>query len=78
MLKPIVRAGQNCSLLIPDYLLVVQEADAQQAIQHLARENARVPNVRDLQAGHEREGFRPVGTRVARDARFGMAGVCGA
>src|ERR1022692_2868470 len=38
MLEPVERARQNRALLVPDNLLVVQEPDAQEAIQDLACE----------------------------------------
>ena len=73
MLKPVVRPREHRPALVPDDLLGVQEADAQQAVENLAREHRGVPDVSDLQARHQFEGLRPVGARVAGDRRFGVA-----
>ena len=51
----------------------MDEADPQQAVQHLAREFGSVPDVGDLEARHQFEGFGPVGARVAGDRRLGVA-----
>ena len=34
-LKPVMRAGENCSVLVPNDLLVMHEPDLKQAIQRL-------------------------------------------
>ncbi len=58
---------------VPDDLLVVEEADPQQAVRDLAGELRGVPDVGDLQARDEFEGFRPIGARVPGDGRLGVA-----
>ena len=73
VLKPIQRAGEDRALLVPDYLLVMDEPDPQQAIEHFPREPRGVPHVGDLETGDEFEGVRPIGPRVAADRGFGMA-----
>src|SRR5579871_1813262 len=69
MLEPIVSSREDRAALVPNDLLMVQEADAQQPIEHLAREFAGVPDVADLEAWDERERFRPIGASVGRDRR---------
>ena len=73
MLIPVVRARENRPALVPDDLLRIQKADPQQAVEHFAREDGRVPDVGDLKTRHQFEGLRPVGARVAGDGRFGVA-----
>src|SRR5579864_5762554 len=73
MLEPVVRSREDGAAFIPDNLLVMQEPDAQQAVQNLAREFAGVPDVGHLETGNEREGFRPVSPRISGDGRFGVA-----
>ena len=73
MLKPVVRPREHRPPFVPDDLLVMQEADPQQAVEHFARELRCVPDVRDLEARHQFEGFGPVGARVAGDRGFGVA-----
>src|SRR5260370_4824529 len=70
VLKPGVRAREHCPALVPDDLLVVQEADAQQAIKNLASELRSVPDVRHLETRNQREGFGPIGARVTGDRRL--------
>ena len=73
MLKPVVRPREDRPALVPDDLLVVQEADPQQAVEHLAREHRGVPDVSDLEARHQFECFGPVGPGVAGDRGLGVA-----
>ncbi len=73
VLKPVVRAREHCPALVPDDLLVVQEADAQQAIKNLASELRSVPDVRHLETRNQREGFGPIGARVTGDRRLRVA-----
>ncbi len=73
VLKPVQRSGEHRALLVPDDLLVVDEADAQEAGEDFGREPGCVPDVGHLQAGHELERPAPVGSRVSADARFVMA-----
>ena len=58
---------------VPDDLLGIEKADAEQAIQHLAGEDGRMPHVRDLQTRHQFKGLGPIGARVPRDRCFGVA-----
>jgi hypothetical protein len=60
-----VRAGEHGAPFVPDDLLVMEKADAEQTIEHFARELAGVPHVSDLETRHQRESFRPVGARIA-------------
>ena len=62
-----MRPGENRPAFVPDDLLRIQEADPQQAVQNLAGEFRGVPDVSDLEAGHQGEGLRPVGAGVAGD-----------
>src|ERR1035441_10521300 len=61
MLKPVQRSCEHRALLVPDDLLVVDEADTQEPREHLACELGGVPDVADLQEREKREGFRPIG-----------------
>lgn len=58
VLKPIVRSGEHRSPLIPDDLLMVQEADPQQAIEYLPSELRCVEYVPDFEARHEYQSAR--------------------
>src|ERR1035437_8406773 len=73
VLKPVERPRQDRAPLVPNNLLMMFEADAQQAVQNLARELRGVPDVRNLQARHEFESLGPVGPRVSRDGRLSVA-----
>lgn len=57
MLEPVVGSRQNGSALIPDYLLVMEEPDTQQAIEDFARKFRGVPNVRRLERRNQLERF---------------------
>src|SRR5215469_10802366 len=72
MLKPIERTYEDGALLVPNDLLMVDEPDTQQAVEYLTSESRCVPNVSGLQAGHQLEGFRPIGTVVSADRGLGM------
>src|SRR5579862_4094747 len=74
VLEPVERARQDSTSLVPDDLLVVLEADTQQAIEDFPGEFRGVPHVADLQARHEGKSFGPVRPRVARDLGFRVAG----
>ena len=69
VLEPVMRSREHRAALVPNDLLMVQEADAKQAIEHLARKFAGVPDVADLEVWDERERFRPIGASVTGDAR---------
>jgi hypothetical protein len=71
--EPIGRPGKNGAPFVPDNLLVMQEAYPQQAVQNFARELRRMPNVANLQAGHQCERFRPIGARVRGNGRVPVA-----
>lgn len=73
LLKPVQRAREHRSPLVPYDLLVMLEADAQQPVEDLTGEFGCMPNVGSLQARHEFKRFGPVGARVAGDCRFGVA-----
>ena len=73
MLIPIMGSREHRAALVPDDLLRVQQADPQKAVQNFAREDGRVPDVYNLLARHQFEGFRPIGARVPRDGRLGVA-----
>jgi hypothetical protein len=64
MLEPIQRPCEHRALLVPDYLLVVDEADVQESRKHLAGELGGVPDVSDLQIRQKRECFRPICPRI--------------
>src|ERR1700683_5009462 len=72
MLVPIMGARQHGAPFVPDDLLRIQKTDPQQAVQNLAREDTRMPDVRDLKTWHELEGLRPISSRVPRNSRFNM------
>jgi len=67
-----MRSGEHRAPLVPDDLLMVQEADPQQAIQDLAGERRGVPDIADFQTGNQRKCLRPVGARVAGDTGYPM------
>jgi len=64
MLEPIQRSRQDDPPLVPNDLLVVQEADTQQTIENLAGEFAGVPHVAHLKIRQKFESPGPIGTRV--------------
>lgn len=66
-----VRPGENDSSLDPDNLLRIEEADSKQPVQHLAGEDRDLSHIGRLKAGHQFEGFEPVG--VAGDRGLGVA-----
>ncbi len=70
--KPIGRSRKHRSALIPDDLLMMEEANPQQPVQHFASELGRMPHVRHLETRHELERLRPVGSRVAGDRGLGV------
>ncbi len=72
MLKPIVGPGQYGPAFVPNDLLVMQKADAQQAIENFPRELRGMPHIRHLETRHQRECFRPICTSVGRDGGFGV------
>ena len=72
--KPIMRASEYGTALVPDDLLVMLEADPQQTIQNLTSELTCVPYVRRLETRYERKRLRPVGTRIAADSGLRVAG----
>jgi len=72
MLEPVVRSGEHRAPLVPDDLLMVQEADPQQAIQDLAGERRGVPDITYFQIGNQRKRLGPVGARVAANTGFPM------
>ena len=59
--------------LVPDDLADDLEADARQARCHLGGMDAGVPDVADVERGHEREGVGPVDAGVAREGRVAVA-----
>src|ERR1035437_2174149 len=71
--EPVRRPRENRPVLMPNNLLMMQKADPQQAVENLAGEFRSVPDVADLETGHECESFRPVCTGVARDFRLRVA-----
>src|ERR1700728_687247 len=73
MLVPIMGPSEHRAAFVPNDLLRVQEADAEETIKNFARKKAGVPDVSDLQAGYQRERIRPVGPRVTGDGRLGVA-----
>src|SRR5262249_39642846 len=54
-------------------LLMVQETNPQQAVEHLPRELGGVPDVSDLEARDKGERIRPIGARVRRNGSLGVA-----
>ena len=53
MLKPIQRPRKDRALLVPDYLLVMNEPDTKQAIKYFPRKPGSVPHIGDLEARDE-------------------------
>ena len=74
MLEPVMSSRQDRSAFIPDDLLMVDEADPEEAIEHLARKLAGVPDVGHLESGNESKSIGPVGARVATNRRLRVAG----
>jgi hypothetical protein len=58
MLKPVVRPRENGPPLIPNDLLMMKESNPQQAVENLASENGRMPDVRNLKVPVRRQGDR--------------------
>src|ERR1700733_245625 len=73
MLKPVQRTRKHCAAFVPDNLLVVKKTNAKKAVEHLACEFARMPDISNLEARQQFEGFRPIGAGIARDRRLGVA-----
>ena len=73
MLKPVKRSCEHRALLVPDDLLVVDEADAQQAGKDFARKFAGVPDVSDLQIRQQLKSRGPIRAGIAGDARLSVA-----
>src|ERR1700690_3863394 len=73
VLKPVQRPRQNRPLFVPDDLLVVYESDAQQSVENFPGELRGGPDIGDLKAGNQLEGFRPVSARVAGDGCLSVA-----
>ena len=67
MLEPIVRARQYGAPFVPNDLLVMKEADPQQAIENFPGVFRSVPHVGRLNTRDERERVGPVGARVTGD-----------
>src|SRR5260370_32216343 len=67
-----MRSRKDSSAFVPNNLLVVQEPDAQQAVQYLAREFAGVPDVGHLEIRNKGEGIGPVSARVAGNRSLGV------
>src|SRR4051794_24117298 len=67
MLKPIMRAREHRATLVPDYLLVVQESDSEQAVEDLPGELRGMPHVGSLQGRDQLESFRPIRPGVPAD-----------
>src|SRR5215469_15747988 len=55
VLEPVQRPSQDGSPLVPDDLLVVLEANAQQSVENLAGELRSVPDVSDLETRQQFE-----------------------
>src|SRR5580658_9183968 len=72
MLEPVKGPREHGSLLVPDDLLVMLEADPKQTAEHLAREFRGVPHIGSLEAGDQSECVGPVRTRIAGDRRLGV------
>jgi hypothetical protein len=73
VLIPVVSARQHGAPFIPDNLLRIQKADAQESVPHFAGEYRSVPYISDPEAWHQFECFRPIGARVTRDGGFSVA-----
>jgi hypothetical protein len=74
MLEPVERPCEDRSAFIPDDLLVVKEADAQQAVQDFTGELTGVPDISGLEAGNQSEGVAPIRARVTGDRSFCVSG----
>ena len=70
MLKPVQAPSKHGPPLIPDDLLMVDEADPEQTVQYFAGELGCVPNVARLKTGYEFESLGPVSSGVSRDGGF--------
>lgn len=64
MLKPVMCARKHRAPLVPDDLLMVQEADPQQAVENLPGELRRMPYIPDFQGRNQSKCLRPVGART--------------
>lgn len=73
MLEPVMRARQHRAPFVPDDLLMVQEADAEQPVEHFPSEFGSVPHVSYFKAWNQSEGVGPIGARVGRNGCFGVA-----
>src|ERR1035441_9503367 len=60
MLEPVMRSGEHRAALVPDDLLVVQEADLKQAIEDLAGERRGMPDIADFQTGNQCKCLGPI------------------
>src|ERR1035438_7902931 len=74
MLEPVEGSCEHGTPLVPYQLLVVHEPNAQEAVENLAREFTGMPHISRLEAGNQRERFRPVGAGVPRNRGLGMTG----
>lgn len=59
-----MRSGQHGAFFVPYDLLAVEESDAQQAVQDLAREFARMRYVSHFETRNQCECIGPIGARV--------------
>ena len=64
--------GEHRTTLVPDDLLMMQEADPQQSFEHLRGELRRVPDVSHFETRNQSERIGPVRPGVAQDRRFPM------
>src|ERR1700722_7953722 len=71
--KPVMSPREDWPPLVPNDLLVGEEANLQQAIKYLASELRRVPHVPHLETRNQSDCLRPVGARDTGNRRFLMA-----
>src|SRR4051812_41386770 len=72
VLEPVMSPGEHCSTLVPDDLLMMQEADPQQSFEHLRSELRCVPDIGHFQTRDQSERIGPVRPGVAQDRRSPM------
>jgi len=73
MLEPVVRSGEHRPLLVPDNLLMVHEANSQQAIENFTGEPRGMPDITGFQTGNQGKCLRPIGARIAGNTGFAVA-----
>ena len=73
MLIPVVRPRKHGAPFVPDDLLRIKKADAQESVENFARKDGGVPDVSYLKTRRQFERLRPICPGVPGDGRFGVA-----